>query len=162
MAPGLCVSGSRDRKFPCSGPRIPCSARKIPCNAERISPKIRGACQGQELQNDLPFPWHARSTVRGSPPVGLPRSRPYYGRPSGHRSGSPTSPPPPLIRPCRRLLRRSRRLSGPGPHIDWSVSAHAAIDACQLPTARSPSYAFSSGPIETTSEIRLNSLRISL
>ncbi len=59
-----------------------------------------GACQSQEIQNDLPFPWHARSTVRGLPPVGLPRSRPYCGRPSGHRSGSPPAPPRPGSAPA--------------------------------------------------------------
>ena len=99
------------------------------------SSKYLGACQGQELQIDLPFPWHARCTVRGSPPIGLPRGRPYRDRPSGHRSGSPTSPPPPLIRPRRRLLRRSRRLLGPGPHIGWSISARAIPDARQHPMA---------------------------
>ena len=35
--------------------------------------------------------------------------------PSGLRTGSPSSPPPPLIRLRRRLLRWSRRLKGPGP-----------------------------------------------
>ena len=33
----------------------------------------------------------------------------------GLRTGSPPSPPPPLIRPSRRRLQRSPRLSGPGP-----------------------------------------------
>src|ERR1700730_5389793 len=35
---------------------------------------------------------------------------------SGLRTGSPPSPPPHLIRPTVRLLLRSPRLSGPGPH----------------------------------------------
>lgn len=37
-------------------------------------------------------------------------------RPGGLRAGSPPSPPPHLIRPTVRLLLRSPRLSGPGPH----------------------------------------------
>ena len=83
------MSGSRDRKFPCSGPRVPCSARNIPYNAERISPKIPVGVPRQELQNDLPLPWHARSIVRGSPPIGLPRIRGTSGfacLPQYHRS----------------------------------------------------------------------------
>ena len=53
---------------------------------------------------------------RGRPQFGRPRSRPYDGRPSGLRTGSPPSPPPRSIRPTVRRLPRSPRLSGPGPH----------------------------------------------
>ena len=48
--------------------------------------------------------------------VDRPRGRPYERRPGGPRAGSPPSPPPRLIRPIVRLLPRSPRLSGPGPH----------------------------------------------
>ena len=42
--------------------------------------------------------------------------RTMLGPPSGLRAGSPPFPPPRLIRPIVRLLPRSPRLSGPGPH----------------------------------------------
>ena len=49
--------------------------------------------------------------------LGRPITRPaYVGRPGGLRTGSPSSPPPRLIRPTVRRLPRSPRLSGPGPH----------------------------------------------
>lgn len=43
--------------------------------------------------------------------------RTHDGRPGGLRTGSPSSPPPPSIRPTRRRLRWSRRLMGPGPLV---------------------------------------------
>src|SRR3546814_8042975 len=47
-------------------------------------------------------------------------SQPYGDWPSGLRAGSPPSPPPPLIRPSRRLLRRSRRFWVPVPNLERS------------------------------------------
>ncbi len=47
--------------------------------------------------------------LRGTRPI-------IWDRPGGLRTGSPPSPPPRLIRPIVRLLPRSPRLSGPGPH----------------------------------------------
>jgi len=42
-------------------------------------------------------------------------TKPYNGWSWWAPTGSPPSPPPSLIRPSRRRLRRSPRLSGPGP-----------------------------------------------
>jgi hypothetical protein len=48
--------------------------------------------------------------------IARPMRSAYECRPGGLRTGSPPSPPPRLIRPIVRLLPRSPRLSGPGPH----------------------------------------------
>jgi hypothetical protein len=58
----------------------------------------------------------------------------YDRRPSGLRAGSPPFPPPHLIRPIVRLLLRSPRLSGPGPHQQHCPCAarHAARFMPQL------------------------------
>ena len=45
--------------------------------------------------------------------------------PDGLRAGSPPSPSPRLIRPTVRLLLRSPRLLGPGPHLNQKLSGLA-------------------------------------
>jgi hypothetical protein len=84
------------------------SVRYIQTGPPNGGARLAGACRQADC---LP----ARPTTR--PGADRPAMRSAYERrPGGLRTGSPPSPPPRLIRPIVRLLPRSPRLSGPGPH----------------------------------------------
>jgi hypothetical protein len=70
------------------------------------------------LSATLDDPPQTRPAKRGQPGAQLI----VWDQPSGLRTGSPPFPPPRLIRLTVRLLLRSPRLSGPGPH-QWPTSS---------------------------------------
>jgi hypothetical protein len=105
------------RRRRCSASMLACAQWSVIvadlCGTSKPGPpnggaRLAGACRYADC---LP----ARPTTR--PGADRPAMRSAYERrPGGLRTGSPPSPPPRLIRPIVRLLPRSPRLSGPGPH----------------------------------------------
>ena len=97
--------------------------RRCSLSACRNATHMQRCCKRQQDPRGVPVLQSFRTWASARPRQhhDLPHidrscGRPYDCRPGGLRTGSPPSPPPRLIRPTVRLLPRSPRLSGPGPH----------------------------------------------